>query len=65
MIFSGEAFTGGDVLLMELEIKVKVRAGDEVFFKGECIAYKREAVQGVMEVGRQLHPQEGANWYDK
>jgi hypothetical protein len=40
-------FTGGDVVLMELEKKVEVRAGDAFFFRGECIAYKWEVVQGV------------------
>ncbi len=41
-------FTGGDVVLMELEKKVEVRVGDAFFFRGECIANKREAVQGVV-----------------
>ncbi len=41
---SQEEVTGGDVVLMELEKKVAVRAGDAVFFRGECIAHMREAV---------------------
>jgi hypothetical protein len=33
---------------MEPEISVEVRVGDAFFFRGECIAHKREAVQGAM-----------------
>ncbi len=40
-------YTGVDVVLMELEKKVEVRAGDAFIFRGECIAHMREAVQGV------------------
>ncbi len=40
-------FTGGDVVLMVLEKKVEVRAGDALFFRGGGIAHKREAVQEV------------------
>jgi hypothetical protein len=32
---------------MELEKKVKMRAEDSYSLRGKCIAYKREAVQGV------------------
>jgi hypothetical protein len=38
-------FTGGDVVLMELERKVEVRVGGAFFFRGESIAQNREAVQ--------------------
>ncbi len=40
-------FTDGYVVLMELDRKVEVRAGNGFFFSGECIAHTREAVQGV------------------
>jgi hypothetical protein len=40
-------FTGGDVVLVELEKKVEVRAEDAFCFRGECIAHKQEEVQGV------------------
>jgi hypothetical protein len=30
---------------MKLEKKMVVRAGNAFFFRGECIVYKREAVQ--------------------
>jgi hypothetical protein len=39
--------TGGNVVLMELEKKVEVRVGDAFFFRGECLAPKREELQGV------------------
>ncbi len=35
------------MVLMELKKKVEVRAGDAFIFRGECIAHKRAAVQGV------------------
>ncbi len=33
-------------MLLELEMKVEVRAGDRFFFKGECTTHKSEAVLG-------------------
>ncbi len=40
--------TGVDAVLIELEKKVEVRAGDTFLYRGGCIAHKREAVQGVI-----------------
>ncbi len=58
-------FTRGDVVLMELEKKVEVRAGDAFFFRGECIAHKREAVQGVRGLADFFMHKNVLNRYDK
>ncbi len=60
-----EEFTGGDVVLIELEKKVEMRVGDAFFFRGECIAYKREAVQGVRGLTDFFTHNNVLNWYDK
>ncbi len=57
-------FTGGDVVLMELEKKVEVRAGDAFFFRGECIAHKKEVVQGVRGVADFFTHKNVLNWCD-
>jgi hypothetical protein len=60
----GWDFTGGDVVLMELEKKVEVRAGNAFFFRGECIAYRREAVQKVRGLVTFFMHKNVPHWYD-
>jgi hypothetical protein len=58
-------FTRGDVVLMEMEKKVQVQVGDAFFFREECIAHKREAVQGVQGLADFFTHKNVLNWYDK
>ncbi len=58
-------FTGGDVVLLELKMKVEVKAGDAFFFRGDCLAHKREAVQGVRGLADIFTHKNVVSWYDK
>ncbi len=49
-------------MLMELEKKVEVRAGDAFIFRGECIAHKSEAVQGVRRLADFFTHKNVLNW---
>jgi hypothetical protein len=57
--------TGGDVVLMELEKKVEVNAGDAYIFRGECITHKRGAIQGVRGLADFFTHKNVLDWCDK
>jgi hypothetical protein len=44
---------------------VEVKAGDAFFFRGECIAHKREAVQGVRGWADYFTHKNVLSWYYK